>query len=122
MLLPELKIGWKCVFFVHDNLWTNQKPLVEYDKLIDHMKSLVSWYNSNVRKKKDWSHPLENFLRWNSLNGILFPIDHNAFGLYNHWIQKGQCQDRAAVFQHSPKRDLKKKNKIKKNQDRQTTF
>lgn len=56
------------------------------------------------------------------MRNIRHSIDHNAFGLYNHWIQKGQCQDRAAVFQHSPKRDLKKKNKIKKNQDRQTTF
>ena len=56
------------------------------------------------------------------MRNIRHSIDHNAFGLYNHWIQKGQCQDRAAVFQHSPKRDLKKKNKIKKNQDRRTTF
>ena len=38
-------------------------------------------------------------------------IDMFAFGLYHHWIKKGQGQDRAAVFQHQPKRDLKKKKK-----------
>ena len=38
-------------------------------------------------------------------------IDRHAFGLYHHWIKKGQAQgqDRAAVFQSSPKRDVKKK-------------
>ena len=44
-----------------------------------------------------------------NMRNIRHSIDHTAFGLYNHWIQKGQCQDRAAVFQHSPKRNLKKK-------------
>ena len=44
-----------------------------------------------------------------NMRNIRHSIDQNAFGLYHHWIQKGQCQDRAAVFQHSPKRDLKKK-------------
>ena len=41
-------------------------------------------------------------------------IDKHAFGLYNHWIKKGQAQgqDRAVVFQTSPKRD-RKKNKAK---------
>ena len=38
-------------------------------------------------------------------------IDRQAFGLYNHWIKKDQAQDRAAVFQTSPKRDMKTKNK-----------
>ena len=38
-------------------------------------------------------------------------IDRHAFGLYNHWIKKDQAQDRAAVFQTSPKRDMKTKNK-----------
>ena len=39
-------------------------------------------------------------------------IDVFAFGLYSHWIQKdGQNRDRAAVFQHSPKKDMKKKKK-----------
>ena len=33
-------------------------------------------------------------------------------GLYHHWIKKGQGQDRAAVFQHTPKRDLKKKTSV----------
>jgi len=52
------------------------------------------------------------------MRNIRHSIDHNAFGLYHHWIQKGQCQDRAAVFQHSPKRDLKKKkNKTEKNEN-----
>ena len=53
------------------------------------------------------------------MRNIRHSIDQNAFGLYHHWIQKGQCQDRAAVFQHTPKRNLKKnkkKNEISKNQ------
>ncbi len=32
-------------------------------------------------------------------------IDKVAFSLYHHWIKKGQGQDRAAVFQHFPKRE-----------------
>jgi serine/threonine protein kinase len=36
-------------------------------------------------------------------------IDREAFGLYHHWIKKGEGQDRAAVFQHFPKKDLKGK-------------
>lgn len=33
-------------------------------------------------------------------------INKVAFGLYSHWIKKGQGQDRAAVFQHVPKREV----------------
>ena len=36
-------------------------------------------------------------------------IERHSFNLYSHWIKKGQGQDRAAVFQHSPKRDGKRK-------------
>lgn len=41
-------------------------------------------------------------------------IDMFAFGLYHHWIKKGQGQDRAAVFQNQPKSDAKKKHKSNK--------
>eukprot|EP00093_Oithona_nana_P012646 12646.XXX_718635_719979_1 [CDS] Oithona nana genome sequencing. len=36
-------------------------------------------------------------------------IERHSFNLYSHWIKKGQGQDRAAVFQHTPKRDSKRK-------------
>ena len=40
-------------------------------------------------------------------------IERHSFELYKHWIKKEQGQDRAAVFQHSPKRDRKMKMKSK---------
>ena len=36
-------------------------------------------------------------------------IERHSFDLYKHWIKKDQGQDRAAVFQHYPKRDRKKR-------------
>ena len=41
-------------------------------------------------------------------------IDMFAFGLYSHWIQKERSQDRAAYFQHSPKKDIKKKKRVER--------
>jgi len=32
-------------------------------------------------------------------------IDGNAFHLYSHWVKRGEGQNRAALFQHTPKRD-----------------
>ncbi|KAK2174490.1 hypothetical protein NP493_799g05013 [Ridgeia piscesae] len=34
-------------------------------------------------------------------------IDAGAFRIYGHWVKKGDNQNRAALFENSPKRDLK---------------
>ncbi|XP_038056714.1 phosphorylase b kinase gamma catalytic chain, liver/testis isoform-like [Patiria miniata] len=34
-------------------------------------------------------------------------IDTCAFGMYGHWVKKGEVQNRAALFEHLPKTDLK---------------
>ena len=39
-------------------------------------------------------------------------IERHSFTLYSHWVKKGQGQDRAAMFQHSPKRDRKRKKSL----------
>ncbi|MEQ2206990.1 Phosphorylase b kinase gamma catalytic chain, skeletal muscle/heart isoform [Xenoophorus captivus] len=44
-------------------------------------------------------------------------IDACAFKIYGHWVKKGQAQNRAALFENSPKAILLKKweeNKSKK--------
>ena len=34
-------------------------------------------------------------------------IDAGAFRIYGHWVKKGENQNRAALFENGPKRDLK---------------
>jgi len=34
-------------------------------------------------------------------------IDNCAFRVYGHWVKKGDCQNRAALFENSPKTELK---------------
>lgn len=34
-------------------------------------------------------------------------IDGCAFGIYGHWVKRGEGQNRAALFEGSPKLDLK---------------
>ena len=34
-------------------------------------------------------------------------IDGCAFGMYGHWVKKGEVQNRAALFENTPKTDLK---------------
>ena len=33
-------------------------------------------------------------------------IDTSAFNIYGHWVKKGEQQNRAALFETEPKRDL----------------
>jgi len=33
-------------------------------------------------------------------------IDNCAFRVYGHWVKKGDCQNRAALFENSPKLDI----------------
>lgn len=44
-------------------------------------------------------------------------IDAAAFGVYSHWVQRraGEGQNRAALFEHFPKREVVKKNARSKN-------
>ena len=37
-------------------------------------------------------------------------IDSLAFGIYGHWVKKGEGQNRAALFQNSQKMDVKQAN------------
>jgi phosphorylase kinase gamma subunit len=34
-------------------------------------------------------------------------IDNCAFRVYGHWVKKGDCQNRAALFENLPKVELK---------------
>ena len=34
-------------------------------------------------------------------------IDAGAFRIYGHWVKKGENQNRAALFENVPKKDLK---------------
>jgi phosphorylase kinase gamma subunit len=34
-------------------------------------------------------------------------IDAGAFRIYGHWVKRGENQDRAALFEITPKKDLK---------------
>ena len=34
-------------------------------------------------------------------------IDAGAFKIYGHWVKKGENQNRAALFENVPKRDMK---------------
>ena len=34
-------------------------------------------------------------------------IDAGAFKIYGHWVKRGENQNRAALFENTPKRDLK---------------
>ena len=34
-------------------------------------------------------------------------IDAGAFRIYGHWVKKGENQNRAALFENTPKRDLR---------------
>uniref|UniRef100_A0A0E9WZ42 Uncharacterized protein n=1 Tax=Anguilla anguilla TaxID=7936 RepID=A0A0E9WZ42_ANGAN len=38
-----------------------------------------------------------------SLRGVRKLIDGCAFRIYGHWVKKGEQQNRAALFQNSPK-------------------
>lgn len=35
-------------------------------------------------------------------------IDNSAFRVYGHWVKRGEGQNRAAIFEHFPKRELVK--------------
>ena len=35
-------------------------------------------------------------------------IDNSAFGIYQHWVKKGEGQNRAALFEHYPMKEAKK--------------
>lgn len=34
-------------------------------------------------------------------------IDAAAFKIYGHWVKRGENQNRAALFENTPKRDIK---------------
>ena len=34
-------------------------------------------------------------------------IDTGAFRIYGHWVKKGENQNRAALFENGPKKDVK---------------
>ncbi|KAI0231010.1 Phosphorylase b kinase gamma catalytic chain, liver/testis [Lamellibrachia satsuma] len=42
-----------------------------------------------------------------SIKGIRKFIDAGAFKIYGHWVKKGENQNRAALFENAPKRDIK---------------
>ena len=37
-------------------------------------------------------------------------IDGGAFKIYGHWVKRGENQNRAALFENTPKRDIKVNN------------
>lgn len=40
-------------------------------------------------------------------------VDAGAFQVYQHWVKRGQGQNRAAIFEHFPKRELVKQQEKK---------
>ena len=42
-----------------------------------------------------------------SVKGFLKLIDGCAFKMYGHWVKKGDNQNRAALFEHSPREDFR---------------
>lgn len=48
---------------------------------------------------------------WDSITALIFHlfkvIDGCAFRVYGHWVKKGEGQNRAALFENTPKTELK---------------
>lgn len=44
---------------------------------------------------------------FNTLDNYFQVIDGCAFRVYGHWVKKGEGQNRAALFENTPKTELK---------------
>lgn len=49
----------------------------------------------------------EDILTKNIFHNYLQVIDGCAFRVYGHWVKKGEGQNRAALFENTPKTELK---------------
>eukprot|EP00095_Tigriopus_kingsejongensis_P008751 snap_masked-scaffold92_size382268-processed-gene-1.10 protein:Tk08751 transcript:snap_masked-scaffold92_size382268-processed-gene-1.10-mRNA-1 annotation:"phosphorylase b kinase gamma catalytic skeletal muscle isoform" len=61
------------------------------------------------RRLKDTPEPLcvrQTRINPYSMRMFRKVIDNGAFGIYNHWVKRGEGQNRAALFEHHPKREL----------------